>query len=155
MTTYLQLLLPNSALSFARLPSSLDRSGQDTHGIHGGIGRHASRARLCSGWMYIGYFILRSALEGDKRRIYAAVLGIIAYLDVPIIYYAVDIWQGGLHPDRGTKWSLEATMRHTWMVALLALILLFTFLLIVRYRMKKAQARYEAIQQQHLTEASS
>ena len=105
--------------------------------------------------MYIGYFILRSALEGDRRRIYSAVLGIIAYLDVPIVYYAVDIWQGGLHPDRGTKWSLEATMRHTWMVALLALILLFTFLLIVRYRMKKAQARYEAIQQQHLTEVSS
>ena len=105
--------------------------------------------------MYIGYFILRSALEGDKRRRYSAVLGIIAYLDVPIVYYAVDIWQGGLHPDRGTKWSMETTMRHTWMVALIALMLLFTFLLIVRYRMKKAQARYEGIQQQHLTEASS
>ena len=105
--------------------------------------------------MYIGYFILRSALAGDRRRLYSAVLGIIAYLDVPIVYYAVDIWQGGLHPDRGTKWSLEPTMRHTWMVALIALMLLFTFLLIVRYRMKKAQARYEAVQQQHLTEASS
>lgn len=105
--------------------------------------------------MYIGYFILRSALEGDRRRLYSAVLGIIAYLDVPIVYYAVDIWQGGLHPDRGTKWRLETTMQHTWMVALIALILLFTFLLMVRYRMKKAQARYAAIQQQHLTEASS
>ncbi len=105
--------------------------------------------------MYTGYFILRSALEGERRRLYSAVLGIIAYLDVPIVYYAVDIWQGGLHPDRGTKWNLEATMRHTWLVALIALVLLFTFLLIVRYRMKKAQARYEAIQQQHLAEVSS
>ena len=69
--------------------------------------------------MYIGYFILRSALEVDKRKLYSAVLGVIAYLDVPIVYYAVDIWQSGLHPDRGTKWSLETTMRHTWMVALL------------------------------------
>ena len=104
--------------------------------------------------MYIGYFILRSALEDDKRGRYSAVLGIIAYLDVPIVYYAVDIWQGGLHPDRGTKWSLETTMQQTWMVALLALILLFTCLLIVRYQMKKAQARYEIIQQKYLEEAS-
>ena len=104
--------------------------------------------------MYVGYFILRSALEDDKRRLYSAVLGIIAYLDVPIVYYAVDIWHGGLHPDRGTKWSLETTMRHTWMVALLALIMLFTLLLIVRYRMKKAEARYEIVRQKYLREAS-
>ena len=104
--------------------------------------------------MYIGYFILRSALEGDQRRRYSAVLGIIAFLNVPIVYYAVDIWHGGLHPDRGTKWSLETTMRHTWMVALIALIMLFIFLLIVRYRMKKAQARYEIIRQKQLGEAT-
>ena len=103
--------------------------------------------------MYIGYFILRSALTDDKRSTYSAVLAIIAYLDVPIVYYAVDIWQGGLHPDRGTKWSLETTMQYTWMIALLALIMLFVFLLIVRYRMKKAQLRYEIIQQKYLQEA--
>ncbi len=104
--------------------------------------------------MYVGYFILRSALEGDKRRLYSAVLGIIAYLDVPIVYYAVDIWHGGLHPDRGTKWNLETTMRQTWMVALLAFIMLFVLLLIVRYRMKKAEARYEIVRQKYLGEAS-
>ena len=104
--------------------------------------------------MYIGYFILRSALESDKRSTYSAVLAIIAYLDVPIVYYAVDIWQGGLHPDRGTKWSLETTMQHTWMVALLALIMLFVYLLIVRYRMKKAQMRYEIVQQKYLREGA-
>ena len=102
--------------------------------------------------MYVGYFILRSALEGEKRRIYTAVLGIIAYLNVPIVYYAVDIWQGGLHPDRGTKWSLEPTMRYTWMVALLALMMLFTFLLIIRYRMKKTETRYEMLKQRYLEE---
>ena len=104
--------------------------------------------------MYIGYFVLRSVLEGDRRRLYSAVLGIIAFLNVPIVYYAVDIWQGGLHPDRGTKWNLEATMRQTWMVALVALIMLFTLLLIVRYRMKKAQTRYEIIRQKQFGEVS-
>ena len=58
--------------------------------------------------MYIGYFILRSALAADKRNIYSAVLGTIAYLEVPIVYYSVNIWQGGMHPGTGTirtRWS--------------------------------------------------
>ena len=104
--------------------------------------------------MYVGYFILRSALDGEKRSVYSAVLGILAYLDVPIVYYAVDIWHGGLHPDRGTKWNLETTMQQTWMVALLAFIMLFVLLLIVRYRMMKADARYETVRQKYLAEAS-
>ena len=89
--------------------------------------------------MYVGYFILRSALEEDKRRIYSAVLGIIAYLDVPIVYYAVDIWQGGLHPDRGTKWNLATPMQWTWMVSLAAFILLFVLLMVLRYQQKKTE----------------
>lgn len=96
--------------------------------------------------MYVGYFILRSALAADKRKIYAAVLGIIAYLDVPIVYYAVDIWQGGLHPDRGTKWNLAMPMRWTWMVSLVAFILLFVLLTGLRYQLKKTESRYERIQ---------
>jgi len=105
--------------------------------------------------MYIGYFILRTALTADKRKSYSAVLGTIAYLEVPIVYYSVNIWQGGMHPGTGTKWNLEATMRHTWMVALVAFIMLFSLLLALRYRSKKTEARYERIQQQHLGELSS
>ena len=107
-------------------------------------------------WLiYIGYFILRSALTEDKRKLYSAVLGTIAYLEVPIVYYSVSIWQGGMHPGTGTKWNLEATMRHTWMVALVAFIMLFSLLLALRYHSKKTEARYEIIQQQHLGEVSS
>lgn len=100
--------------------------------------------------MYVGYFILRSALDRDKRKIFSAVLGIIAYLDVPIVYYAVDIWQGGLHPDRDTKWNLAPTMKHTWIVTLFAFIVLFTLLLILRYYNNKTESRYEEIRQQQL-----
>ena len=96
--------------------------------------------------MYVGYFILRSALEEDKRRIYSAVLGIIAYLDVPIVYYAVDIWQGGLHPDRGTKWNLATPMQWTWMVSLAAFILLFVLLMALRYQQKKTEQDFRNLQ---------
>ncbi len=103
--------------------------------------------------MYVGYFILRSAVSGERRRLYSAVLGILAYIDVPIVYYAVDIWQGGLHPDRGTKWNLEVTMRQTWMVALVAFVLVFTLLLVVRYRMKRTAMRYDLLRERYLGES--
>lgn len=96
--------------------------------------------------MYIGYFILRAALASEKRKIYSAVLGTIAYLEVPIVYYSVNIWQGGMHPGTSTKWNLETTMRHTWMVALVAFIMLFSLLLTLRYQMKKTEARYQLFQ---------
>ncbi|RKU24427.1 cytochrome C assembly protein [Candidatus Poribacteria bacterium] len=104
--------------------------------------------------MYIGYFILRSALEADKRKLYSAVLGVIAFVDVPIVHFATKFWKSEAHPERGAKFDIAPSMLHTFLVALVACILLFTLLLIARYRMKKTEARYEIIQQRHLGEAS-
>lgn len=100
--------------------------------------------------MYVGYFILRSAIDGENKRTYSAVFGIIAFLDAPIVYYAVDIWQEGLHPDRGTKWDLETTMQYTWMLTLLSFVLLCVFMIIVQYKQKKSEERHEIIRQEHL-----
>lgn len=104
--------------------------------------------------MYIGYFILRSALEDDKRRLYSAVLGVIAFVDVPIVHFATKFWKSEAHPERGAKFDIAPSMLYTFLVALVACIMLFTLLLIVRYRVKKTQARYEIMQQKHLGEAS-
>ena len=104
--------------------------------------------------MYIGYFILRSALEADKRKLYSAVLGVIAFVDVPIVHFATKFWKSEAHPERGAKFDIAPSMLYTFLVVLAACILLFTLLLIVRYRMQTTQARYEMIQQKHLGEAS-
>lgn len=104
--------------------------------------------------MYIGYFILRSALEDDKRRLYSAVLGVIAFVDVPIVHFATKFWKSEAHPKRGAKFDIDPSMLYTFLVVLIACILLFTLLLIVRYRVKKTQARYEIMRQKHLGEVS-
>lgn len=104
--------------------------------------------------MYIGYFILRSALEADKRKLYSAVLGVIAFVDVPIVHFATKFWKSEAHPERGAKFDIAPSMLYTFLVVLAACTLLFTLLLIVRYRMQTTQARYEMIQQKHLGEAS-
>jgi preprotein translocase subunit SecG len=62
----------------------------------------------------------------------------------------VDIWQEGLHPDRATKWSLAPTMKVTWILTLIAFVVLCILLLIVQYQTKKTEARYEIIRQKYL-----
>lgn len=100
--------------------------------------------------MYIGYFVLRSALTGEKKKVYSAVLGILAFLDVPIVYFSVEIWQGSLHPDTNTKWNLAPEMVGTWMLTWLALTVVYVFVLLVRYEMERLKARLEIIQYQQM-----
>ncbi len=52
--------------------------------------------------IYVGYFMLRK-FGGHPERVarYAAVLGILAFIDVPLIFYSVKFWapQFQLHPQ--------------------------------------------------------
>ncbi len=102
--------------------------------------------------MYIGYFILRSALTGEKKKVYSAVLGILAFLDVPIVYFSVEIWQGNLHPDTDTKWNLAPEMVTTWMLTWFALTVVYVFVLMVRYEMERLKTRLEIIQYRQMGE---
>ena len=102
--------------------------------------------------MYIGYFILRSALTGEKRKVYSAVLGILAFLDVPIVYFSVEIWQGNLHPDTDTKWNLAPEMVTTWMLTSFALTVVYVFVLMVRYETERLKTRLEIIQYRQMGE---
>lgn len=104
--------------------------------------------------MYIGYFILRTALAEDKRRLYSAVLGIIAFFNVPIVHFATKLWEGKLHPARGTKFSEEPTILQTWIVVLITFIVLFTLLMTLQYQIKKTESRYEVIRRKHIEETS-
>ncbi len=100
--------------------------------------------------MYVGYFILRSALADEQKKVYSAVLGIIAYLDVPIIYYSVKIWKGNLHPGTDTKMNLHPTMMKTWMFAWFAISVLYLFLLVLRYQAERMKSQLETIQYQQM-----
>ena len=51
-------------------------------------------------WLiYVAYLMVRSyAPSQSKGAIYAAVVGIIGFVDVPIVYYSV-VWWRSIHPD--------------------------------------------------------
>ena len=105
-------------------------------------------------WLtYIGYLILRSALAEEKKRVYSAVLGIIGFLNVPIVYFSVELWQGGLHPDTSTKMNLPPTMQIAWLISWFALTLLYLFLLMFRYRAEQMKLELDTIQYQQMSES--
>ena len=100
-------------------------------------------------WMiYVGYLMLRGSSEGERRARFAAVLAIIGFLDVPIIYISVELWRT-MHPsllinDAG---GLAPQMTQTLMVALLSFTLLFVFLLIQRLRLEQARDQVDFLRQ--------
>jgi heme exporter protein C len=97
-------------------------------------------------WLiYVGYLILRADAYDEKRTRLAAILGIIGFIDVPIIRWSVEKWRT-LHPkpviiqDGGTT-GLPPSMLLTFLICLAAFVLLFFLLL--RERVSLAQSRHD------------
>jgi heme exporter protein C len=78
-------------------------------------------------FIYLSYFMLR-AYAGERERAarYSAVIGIIGFIDVPIIYWSVDWWRT-LHPGPVIDTS-GAKMPGQMVLALLVCLLGFTLL---------------------------
>ncbi len=82
--------------------------------------------------LYAGYFVLRSMVEEESRRAtYAAVLAIIAFIDVPITFFATRFLPEGLHPvvitTGGT--GMEGSMLLSLLISMLGMTLLLAGLI--------------------------
>ena len=97
--------------------------------------------------IYAGYLMLR-AFGGNDEAIarYAAVLGIVGVLDIPVIRVSVRLLQG-MHPSvLGNKsGGLDPTMRITLYVASLAMFLLAAWLVALRVRGERLGAEAAAL----------
>jgi heme exporter protein C len=67
-------------------------------------------------FLYVAYWVLRSVVDEEQRRAtYAAVFAIIAFIDVPITFFATRFLPEGLHPvvitagDTGMEGSMFAS----------------------------------------------
>ena len=96
-------------------------------------------------WLiYVAYLMLRSyapnAVQGAR---FAAVLGIIGFIDVPIVYFAANWWRG-LHPQvvsgpLAESGSIDSDMRAVLMFSALTFTLLFAFLLKERISLRRME----------------
>lgn len=94
-------------------------------------------------FIFIGYFMVR-AYAGDRERgaRYAAVLGIIGAIDVPIIHQSVTWWRT-LHPQpivlNSGGPNLPNSMLATLMVCMAGFTLLYAYLMVQKTRVEWAR----------------
>lgn len=101
-------------------------------------------------FVYAGYLVLRGAggggTGGERRAMVSAVLGVVAFLDVPLVFYSARIWRS-VHPAvlASQGGGLEPEMWHTVLVNLLAFGLLWLALLVKRYGLGRGEERAQAL----------
>ena len=89
--------------------------------------------------IYIIYFMVREfGGHYEQSSKLASVVGILAFIDVPIIYFAVDMWsaEAQLHPQRNIR---ESDPTITWIlpIAVISFTFLMTSLFLYRYHIEK------------------
>ncbi len=93
--------------------------------------------------MYVSYLLLRDFLDDPARRAtLAAVFGIFAFVDVPIVYFSIRLWRTQ-HPQPvlmgGEDSGLDPAMFNVLMLSWAAFTVLFVFLAILRVRLEKSR----------------
>lgn len=98
-------------------------------------------------FIYAAYLVLRSAPVGGERKAMAcAVLGIVGFLDVPLVFYSARMWRS-IHPAvLGSQGGgMEPEMWHAALANLGAMGLLWLALLLVRWRQLGSARRIEGL----------
>jgi heme exporter protein C len=97
--------------------------------------------------LYGGYGLLRAfSGKSEQVRKIAAVLAVIAFVDIPIIHYAVKKW-GGLHPvvEREGGGGLAPEMKLAAAVSMLAFLGVFLVLFWMRVRVRLIERRVDSL----------
>jgi heme exporter protein C len=97
-------------------------------------------------WLiYLSYLVLRGYVSDPQRRAtYSAVLGIVGFLDVPIVYLSVRWWRSE-HPLQLVfeRNGLPAEMLYALLFGVATFTVLYAYLLIVRLRVGRLKQRLE------------
>jgi heme exporter protein C len=106
-------------------------------------------------WLiYVSYIMLRSMVENPARRAsLAAVVGIVGFIDVPIVFFSIRLWRT-IHPVVITSDStgMPTSMLVTLLVCLAAFTLLFVHVLTIRLRLEQQRLEVHRLRDQMLYE---
>lgn len=97
-------------------------------------------------WLiYVSYLLLRSAIpEMERRATFGAIVGIVGFIDVPIVFMSIRWWRT-IHPDvvGPGHMNLEPSMVVALMVSLLSFTLLYVTLMVARVHLEESSDRLE------------
>lgn len=90
-------------------------------------------------FLYVGYLVLRQMMPGYRGAMAGAVFAILAYVDVPVVYFSVRWWRG-IHPRvlQGGG-GLDPAMVGPLLVSVAALVLMAAALIRERYRLYRLE----------------
>jgi len=108
-------------------------------------------------WLiYVSYLMLRYQTDvGSMRARFAAVLGIVGFLDIPFIHFSV-LWWRTFHPPpkmispEGLGAGMEPSMVTTLMLSLGAVTLLYFVLMAQRIQVENTRDEVERLKKDHL-----
>lgn len=96
--------------------------------------------------LYLAYFMVRSlATEESRGATFAAVVGIVGFIDLPIIILTTTLWRG-MHPEPIIfQGGLAPSMLVTLLVSITAFTALYSLLLIQRVSMKSDETKVKRL----------
>ena len=93
--------------------------------------------------IYTGYLVVRSMTEDpDRRARWAAVTGLIAFVQVPIVYLSV-FWWRSLHQPPSSPQSMWSAYGLVMLLGFVAYTLAFAYLWLRRYRLAATELELE------------
>ncbi len=102
-------------------------------------------------WLiYVAYLMIRHyAPTPQQGKAWSAVVGIIGFVDVPIVYYSVQWWRS-IHPvqvigPEAADDALEPVMARILVFSLVAALALFTYLVLERVALRGAEDSLSAL----------
>ena len=98
-------------------------------------------------FIYVSYLMVRAyGPAGTQGKRFASVIALIGAIDAPIIYKATDWWRSA-HPERNVPSDLNEKMLLTLMVSVLAFTVLYVYLLMERYSLRRSESDLDEIHQ--------
>jgi heme exporter protein C len=83
--------------------------------------------------LYAGYHVVRSSLRSESRRTISSIMGIVFFVNLPIVWKSIEWWRGSLHPKNVT---MTPEMRLTLLVGMAAWMLFYGAALLQRMRIE-------------------
>jgi heme exporter protein C len=96
-------------------------------------------------FIYVGYLMLRTyGPKGSQGARYGAVVATIGAIDAPIVYYAAELWRT-THPTlvigpAADSGGMDSRMAMVLLVSMVAFVLLFVYVLVERYALRRSEA---------------
>jgi heme exporter protein C len=86
--------------------------------------------------LYAAYHVIRASIRSSSRGTISAIMGVVFFVNLPIVWKSVEWWRGSLHPKNVT---MTGEMRQILLFAMLAWIVFYVAALERRMRLEWAR----------------